>query len=60
MTARQLAYWVDAEAEATLAREQALKRKIVPADVARMALWLAAEDSNGCTGQNWIVDGGWM
>jgi NAD(P)-dependent dehydrogenase (short-subunit alcohol dehydrogenase family) len=33
---------------------------VVPADVARMVLWLAAEDSAACTGQNWIVDGGWM
>jgi NAD(P)-dependent dehydrogenase (short-subunit alcohol dehydrogenase family) len=60
MTDRQLTHWVDAEAEATLDREQALARRVVPADVARMVLWLAAEDSAACTGQNWIVDGGWM
>ncbi len=60
MTARQLAYWLDAEAEETIAREQALPRRILPADVARLVLWLAAEDSSGCTGQKWIVDGGWM
>ena len=24
-----------------------------------LALWLAAEDSRLCTGQNWVVDGGW-
>lgn len=60
MTDRQLTHWVDAEAEATLDREQSLARRVVPADVARMVLWLAAEDSAACTGQNWIVDGGWM
>lgn len=60
MTARQLERWVDAEAEATIDREQALTRRVKPADVARMALWLAADDSGACTGQNWIVDGGWM
>jgi D-xylose 1-dehydrogenase len=60
MTERQLRYWVDAEAEATIAREQALPRKVLPEDVARMALWLASEDSIACTGQNWVVDGGWM
>ncbi|PRY17156.1 SDR family NAD(P)-dependent oxidoreductase [Kineococcus rhizosphaerae] len=60
MTARQLEHHVDAEAEATLDREQALARRVQPADVARLVLWLAAEDSAACTGQNWIVDGGWM
>lgn len=60
MTARQLEQWVDAEAEATIAREQALPSKVLPEDVARMLLWLAADDSRSCTGQNWVVDGGWM
>jgi NAD(P)-dependent dehydrogenase (short-subunit alcohol dehydrogenase family) len=60
MTPRQLAQAVDAEAEATIAREQALSPRLMPDDIARMALWLAADDSKACTGQNWIVDGGWM
>lgn len=60
MTPRQLANAVDAEAEATIDREQALSRRLMPDDIARMALWLAADDSQACTGQNWIVDGGWM
>jgi D-xylose 1-dehydrogenase len=60
MTPRQLADAVDAEAEATIEREQALSRRILPGDIARMAMWLAADDSSACTGQNWIVDGGWM
>jgi D-xylose 1-dehydrogenase len=60
MTPRQLAHAVDAEAEATIEREQALTRRLLPDDIARMALWLAADDSSACTGQNWIVDGGWM
>jgi NAD(P)-dependent dehydrogenase (short-subunit alcohol dehydrogenase family) len=33
---------------------------LVPADVARMALFLAADDSDHCTSQNFIVDGGWV
>jgi NAD(P)-dependent dehydrogenase (short-subunit alcohol dehydrogenase family) len=32
----------------------------MPHDIARMALWLAADDSKACTGQNWVVDGGWI
>jgi D-xylose 1-dehydrogenase len=60
MTERQLRQWVTPEAEASLARNQCLPQKICPADVARLVLWLAAEDSRACTAQMWIVDGGWM
>ena len=60
MTEKQLALWVTAEAEASIARNQCLPDKLYPADVARMVLWLAADDSRSCTGQRWIVDGGWM
>jgi NAD(P)-dependent dehydrogenase (short-subunit alcohol dehydrogenase family) len=60
MTAKQLRLWVTPEAEASIARNQCLPRKLVPADVARMVLWLAADDSDGCTAQQWVVDGGWM
>jgi NAD(P)-dependent dehydrogenase (short-subunit alcohol dehydrogenase family) len=60
MTERQLAHWVTPEAEAAIARNQCLPQKLYPADVARLVLWLAAEDSRGCTAQMWIADGGWM
>ena len=60
MTERQLRDWVTPEAEASIARNQCLPQKMVPADVARMLLWLAAEDSRSCTAQTWVVDGGWM
>jgi NAD(P)-dependent dehydrogenase (short-subunit alcohol dehydrogenase family) len=60
MTERQLAHWVTPEAEASIARNQCLPYRLYPADVARLVLWLAAEDSRGCTAQMWIADGGWM
>jgi len=60
MTERQLREWVTPEAEASIARNQCLPQKLVPADVARMLLWLAADDSRSCTAQTWVVDGGWM
>jgi NAD(P)-dependent dehydrogenase (short-subunit alcohol dehydrogenase family) len=60
MTERQLATAVDAGSEATIDREQALSCRLTPDDIARMALWLAADDSRACTGQNWVVDAGWM
>ena len=60
MTEKQLAEWVTPEAEASIARNQCLPGKLFPDDVARMVLWLAADDSRSCTAQKWIVDGGWM
>jgi len=60
MTEKQLTAWVTPEAEASIARNQCLPGKLFPEDVARMMLWLAADDSRSCTAQQWIVDGGWM
>ena len=60
MTARQLRDWVTPEAERIIESSQSLPDKLVPADVARLVLWLAADDSAMCTGQNWIIDGGWI
>ena len=39
---------------------QCLKEKVYPPDIARMALWLAADDSRLVTAQNFVVDGGRM
>jgi NAD(P)-dependent dehydrogenase (short-subunit alcohol dehydrogenase family) len=60
MTERQLAHWVTPEAEREIERAQCVPGRVMPADVARMALWLAADDSRMCTSQAWIVDGGWI
>jgi D-xylose 1-dehydrogenase len=60
MTERQLTHWVTPEAEESIARNQCLPDRLYPEDVARLVLWLAAEDSRRCTAQRWIVDGGWM
>ena len=60
MTEKQLTEWVTPEAEASIARNQCLPQKLTPDDVARMLLWLAADDSRSCTAQQWVVDGGWM
>jgi NAD(P)-dependent dehydrogenase (short-subunit alcohol dehydrogenase family) len=58
MTQRQIDLWLTPEAEANLLRAQCLKTKLVPADVARMVLWLASDDSRMCSSQLWVVDGG--
>jgi enoyl-[acyl-carrier-protein] reductase (NADH) len=41
-------------------RNQSLKRELIPEDVARLALFLAADDSAGITGQNLVIDAGWV
>lgn len=60
MTERQLRDWVTPEAAQQIERNQCLTNPLYPADVARMVLWLAADDSAMCTAQNWVVDGGWL
>lgn len=60
MTERQLTHWVDAAAEAEIDRAQCLPGRVMPEDVARMALFLAADDSAMITQQAFIVDGGWV
>ncbi|MCC7049924.1 MAG: SDR family oxidoreductase [Alphaproteobacteria bacterium] len=59
MTERQVKLWLDADGERQLMENQCLKRKLYPPDLARMVLWLAADDSENCTAQNFVVDGGW-
>ena len=58
MTERQRTLWVTPEAEAATLNAQCLKRMLLPEDVARLVLWLAADDSRMCTNQTWTVDGG--
>jgi NAD(P)-dependent dehydrogenase (short-subunit alcohol dehydrogenase family) len=60
MTQRQIDLWLTPESEAELMRRQCLKRKLVPDDIARMALFLASDQSSACTNQHYIVDGGWV
>ncbi|GAB4238167.1 MAG: SDR family oxidoreductase [Kiloniellaceae bacterium] len=60
MTQRQIDLWLTPESEAELMERQCLKRKLVPADIARAVLFFAADDSGACTNQSYIVDGGWV
>jgi NAD(P)-dependent dehydrogenase (short-subunit alcohol dehydrogenase family) len=59
MTERQLTHWLDAEGEAALDRDQVLAGRVYPDDVARMALFLASQDSAMISAQQFVVDGGW-
>ncbi|MGV8954740.1 MAG: SDR family NAD(P)-dependent oxidoreductase [Cypionkella sp.] len=59
MTERQLTHWLDAAGEKALDEAQPLAGRVYPDDVARMALFLAADDSAMISAQQFLVDGGW-
>lgn len=60
MTQRQLDLWMTPEAEAKRAAGQCIPDRLFAPDVARMALFLAADDSRMITAREFIVDGGWF
>lgn len=60
MTKRQVALWLDEAGERQIKERQCLPDKLLPADLARMVLWLASSESRMCTAQNFIVDAGWV
>jgi NAD(P)-dependent dehydrogenase (short-subunit alcohol dehydrogenase family) len=59
MTERQLTHWVGEKENKLIDEHQALSGRLYPADIARMAMFLAADDSQMITGQDFVVDGGW-
>jgi NAD(P)-dependent dehydrogenase (short-subunit alcohol dehydrogenase family) len=60
MTERQVSLWLTPEGEEELMRRQCLKRKLYPDDMARIVLFLAADDSSAMTNQTYVADGGWV
>ncbi len=60
MTERQMALWVDENADRTIKERQCLPDRLQPDDLARTVLFLASDDSAMCTSQNFVVDGGWL
>ena len=60
MTERQVKQWVTPAGEKQIDDRQCLRDRLFPPDIARMALFLAADDSRMCTSQNFIVDAGWV
>jgi NAD(P)-dependent dehydrogenase (short-subunit alcohol dehydrogenase family) len=60
LTERQLKLWLNPEYLERILAGQFLKRHLMPGDVARLVLFLAADDSETITGQSHIVDGGWV
>lgn len=58
VTERQLDLWLTPQAEAAWMEQTALKRRILPQDVAALALFLASDEAQAITGQNLVIDGG--
>jgi len=60
MTQRQLDLWVDEAGKADIKRNQCLPGPLMPDDISAMILFLASDDSAMCTGQDFVVDAGWI
>ncbi len=59
-TERQHRLWLTPDYQAEILSRQALKRLLLPDEVARLVLFLAADDSSAITNGSHIVDGGWV
>ena len=57
-TPRQMK-WYTPEGEAEIVASQCLDGRIMPEDIAAMALFLASDDARYCTAHNYWVDAGW-
>jgi D-xylose 1-dehydrogenase len=55
---KQMVYTPEYSAE--IMRNQAIKRQIAPDEVARLVLFLAADDSSAITNQSYVIDAGWV
>jgi NAD(P)-dependent dehydrogenase (short-subunit alcohol dehydrogenase family) len=60
LTERQRELWWTPEYEKQIIARQALKRSLMPDDVARLVLFLASDDSRAITNQSHLVDAGWV
>lgn len=60
MTERQMTLWLDAAGEEDIKRNQCLPEKLMPHDIAAMVLFLASDDAEMCTAQEFLVDAGWI
>lgn len=59
MTERQLELWVTPETEKSIYENQCLKRRLVPDDIAKVAVFMSSDEADAITNQHYIVDGGW-
>ena len=60
LTEKQERLWLTDAYRAEILERQALKRMILPEEVARLVLFLASDDSAAITNQSYVIDGGWI
>lgn len=60
VTERQEKLWLTDSYKAEILDRQALKRLLVPEEVAGLVLFLASDDSSGITNQSFVIDAGWV
>jgi D-xylose 1-dehydrogenase len=58
-TERQIKLWYTPEFEQEMMKGQCITARILPEDIANMALFLASEAAAKCTAQDFTVDAGW-
>lgn len=51
--------WYTPEGEAEIVAAQCLDGRILPADVAALAMFLASDDARYCTAHDYFIDAGW-
>ncbi len=59
MTERQLELWVTPETEKSIYENQCVKRRLIPDDIAKVAVFMSSDEAGAITNQHYIVDGGW-
>lgn len=60
LTERQQRLWITDAYKTEILANQALKRMVLPEEVARLVLFLAADDSSAITNQSYVIDAGWV
>jgi NAD(P)-dependent dehydrogenase (short-subunit alcohol dehydrogenase family) len=60
LTERQQRLWLTEEYKVEILANQALKRMILPEEVARLVLFLTSDDSSAITNQSYVIDAGWV
>ena len=60
LTDRQRDLWFTEEYKQQILSRQAIKRMIMPEEVAKLILFLGSDESLAITNQSFVIDGGWV
>jgi len=60
LTNRQRELWFTEEYKQQILSRQAIKRMILPEEVAKLILFLGSDESLAITSQSFVIDGGWV